>query len=994
MFLLVSACVSGTVVFVSGYSAQAQQAIVDVTFAPDDLGSAWVLTGPPDRDLAALLPAGSDRLTEAPVAGRTAEARWNAPRFGPAINATLAWRADSCVHLVLVAGRCPSAPGDVAVSATDAAAYRVRVGDQVTRQLVIGDPVRLVVSGVYRVRDRADPYWFQNPPVGRTRYDPVADKAYGDPLLAVRDQFQGDGFFETLELRLDRTALRTADLSRLGRDTAGLADAAVHAGGRLTTKVPANLQRVGSERARVVTGLALSLTQLAALVLVVLVLLSSVALSSSRAELGLRRLRGERTGTLLRLVLGPWSAAVTVGWLLGWVPGLALLAAAASRLPGDRGLPMTAALLVAPLVTLAVLIVVLVPGARSMLAQPVIALLQAAPSAAREVRARQQLVDLAVVVLAGCGLLVAFQAGTSSVLGLLVPSLLAIGIGVLLFRVIVAVAARRRRQLAVRGVSAGLLTAILMVRLRGLRILVVATCLAAAFAVFAVQLQAIGAGVRRHVAQVRTGAAAVLEVDATPAAVLSALDRLDPRHGTPAAALAAVVVTRRTDPTALRALFTEPLGFAHVAYGASQAAADEAWAAVAAPRVDPVSVTGDAVVVETGPHPDLGRTAGDSPVVTGTQAELRMDYLTSDGRLRSQRLGQLRLAAGGDQRFRQRVACSGGCRLIRITLAPNGPMAGSVPLTTVAISRSGVEQAVDLGAADSWPTVPPADPDDSLQLRRRGGSLSLEARSGGGQVAVQQAWVPTVLPMMLARDVQLGALPTVAAPDESLLPIRAVARAADAVPRELSGVAVADLASVLRAGAGSVAPGNRVQVWVGPAAVGHLGEVQRGLAASGIRVVSTATLAEALFAQHNTASALTGEIAPGLAVLAGVFAALSVALTVAGHRAVLGRDLAALALAGVRGARLRRAVVLTYLAPGVLAVVLGSAAGTAGSALVVGSLPLLPDVTPAIHNDLGLHVGAVAGCVGAALVVLVAVVTVSVHALSRGSTIDQLQGPR
>jgi hypothetical protein len=321
-----------------------------------------------------------------------------------------------------------------------------------------------------------------------------------------------------------------------------------------------------------------------------------------------------------------------------------------------------------------------VPPARELLAQPVIGLLRSAPSVARDTGGRQRLLDVALLLLAVTGLVVALQVGRDSVVGLLVPSLLAIGAGVTLYLVLVRLAARRRRVLAQRGSHpAGLLRAILTFRLRGLRLLVIATSVAATFAVFAVQLQAIGGSVRQHDAEVRSGAATVLTVDGDPATVVAALGRFDPRHATAEASVTPVVVTRRSDPRALRGMFVEPAAFSALAYGADRTAGPERWAAIAAPRVDPVSFRGDTVTAQVGRHDDLRRTNPDPPVSSGTRAALGVDYRAADGIVRSLALGQVDLAAGGGQRLTRPVLCRDGCTLLRITLTPDGdlPVAGS-----------------------------------------------------------------------------------------------------------------------------------------------------------------------------------------------------------------------------------------------------------------------------------------------------------------------------
>lgn len=984
VILVVSGLISAAVVFAAGYQHQVQQTIVDATFAGES-GNTWRLIGEPGIDLAALLPPGAGRLTEAPVAGRSESITWTSDRSGGPVDAVVISRTDVCAHLVLVAGRCPSRADEVAVSTADAAAYRMAPGDRLQEQATISQESTFTVAGVYRPHDPAEPYWFGATPTGRSGLIRVDTTDFqGDQLITVAESFGGP-FSETLDVRIDHTALRTANLDRLRADTAALDDAAVHHQSRLVTGVPGSLDRIAAERSRVTTGLALTLAQLAALVLVVVVLLASVALADQRSELGLARLRGEPPGALRRLVIGRWGAVVLAGWLLGWVPGLAVLGVLAVRLPGQHGLPVGPALMVAPGLTLLIMIGAVLPATRSVLAQPVVALLRSGPSGARSEGGPQLLVDVTLLALAAAGLVVAAQAGTASVLGLIAPSLLAIGVAVLLVRLLGRLAATARVQLT-RGRlrPEALLTAILIVRLRGLRIVVVATCLAAAFAVVAVQVQAIGSAIRTHDAEVSTGAVGVVAVTGKLPKVLGALDELDPQHATPAATMTPVVLTRRADPAALRGMYVEPAGFQRVALGADLVTGPETWARIVAPAVDPVTFTGSTVTAEVAAHEALGRTGtGDMAARTGTRADLGLDYLDAAGTPRSVVLGRLDLAAGPAQRFGRAVDCASGCRILRITLTPNGPVLGELRLVSLAASTNSSTRPVDLGLANRW--QPGTAPGASLRAQPGPSGLTLRVDSGGNAVAVQHAWLPLVMPVLVAADVGTDADPTLAGPDGRPLRIDPVARAKDAVPRELDGVAVGDLTTVRRDG---VRPGLSqadVEIWLSPAALDRLDEVTAGLERRGVSVLRVDTVQQAGAAQRSTAAALTGQIAPGLAGLAAVFAALGIALAISGQRAALARNLAALRLAGLPEPTLRRPVLLVYLGHAFLAVVLGALTGSLGCVLVIDSLPLLPDAPPAIRLDLGLRPGPLLVTVAAMLTVVVVAVLLGVRRVWRGT---------
>jgi hypothetical protein len=990
LIVLVSALISGTAVFAAGYQHVVQQAAVEAILAVDGAGNSWSLTGAPRSHLPGVLPPGIERLTTPPVAGRIAALQWRIEgSTDPLIKGGLRWRAEACAHVALVSGQCPSSRDDVAVSTADARNFGVEVGDRLTLTPTLS-PVRpAVVSGIYQVNNAKEPYWFDVSPVGRSLYQ--EEVRLSDDLLTDYSAFADvTTFQESLDIRVDGPVVRLADLDDLANITVELRKAP-STEVSVVTGIPDSLHRISQERQRAVAGLTLSLAQLAVLVGVVLALLAAVELTAQRPELGLARLRGEPVVRLRRMVAGRWAAVITAGWLIGWVPGLVLLGVVTAMSSDGQGLLLGPALVVVPLSCLLVMVGVISVPARTMLAQPVTGLLRSAPSAVRESGGRQVIVDVGLLIVAVSGLVVAVQVGTDSVLGLLVPSLLAVGAGVALYLVLVRLMARRRRLLAGSGTRpAALLHATLTFRLRGLRLLVVATSVAAAFAVFAVQVQAIGSDVRRHDAEVRTGAAAVLTVDGDAPDVVRALARFDPRHSATDATVTPVVVARRKDPEALRGMFVEPAAFARLGYGADRTTAADTWAAISAPRVDPVQFRGDIITAQVGRHDNLGRATTEPPISRGTQAELGITYYAADGVVRTADLGRVALAAGGGERLTAPVLCRDGCNLVRITLTPDGPMEGTLPLTSFAAGAAPGGRPIALQTAERWSFVPSNDSTDQLAVNPGNGGPALNVRSAGGPLAVQDAWVPVTLPVLLAAGERLESKPTVAAPDGSQQAVTPVAETADAVPRELDGVAVADLESVLRAGRGASGLETEVQVWASDAGLRRLGELEQMLDAAGIRVVDVRLAEDARSANRTTAAALSAQIAPGLAALAGLFALLGVALTVFGQQSVLGRDLAALQRAGLRRATVHRAATATYLVPGLLAVLLGAAAGTAGCLLVIPELPMLADAHPAIHDDVRPRLLPLAGTVALAAGALTAVVLFSVRRLSRGPGIDTL----
>jgi hypothetical protein len=438
-------------------------------------------------------------------------------------------------------------------------------------------------------------------------------------------------------------------------------------------------------------------------------------------------------------------------------------------------------------------------------------------------------------------------------------------------------------------------------------------------------------------------------------------------------------------------MFVEPAAFARLGYGADRTTDAQTWDTISAPRAEPVRFRGDTLTAEVGRHAGLGRATTEPPFRRGTRATLGVDYYAADGVVRSAALGKLRLAAGGGERLTAPVLCRDDCNLVRITLTPDGPMEGILPLAHFAAGTAQSAEPILLQTAERWASVPSNDPTDQLTVNPGDGGPSLTVRSAGGPLAAQDRWVPISVPVLLAAGARLESRPTVSAPDGSQLAITPVAQTGNAVPGELDGVAVADLGSALRAGRGRAGPESAVQLWVSEAGLGRLAEIEKTMTEAGIRVLDVRMAENARLANRTTAAALSAQIAPGLAALAGLFAGLGIALTIVSQQSVLGRDLAALHRAGLRRTTVTRAATATYLLPGLLAVLLGAAAGTAGCLLVIPELPMLANPHPAIQSDLRPHLVPLAASVALAAGVLTAVVLLGVRRLTRGSGIETLE---
>ena len=206
-----------------------------------------------------------------------------------------------------------------------------------------------------------------------------------------------------------------------------------------------------------------------------------------------------------------------------------------------------------------------------------------------------------------------------------------------------------------------------------------------------------------------------------------------------------------------------------------------------------------------------------------------------------------------------------------------------------------------------------------------------------------------------------------------MLPISQVIETVDAVPGQLSGVAVADLEVARRLGpAGRRRPDHRAALAGADGARIDWPKCSGPWPIKASWSAGSTRLAAAEQADRYTATALTGRIAPGLGVLAAMLLVLGIGLTAAGRRGVLVGELAALRLGGLSRATSSRATLVATVGPALLAVVVGAAAGAVGSALVIRSLPLLPNAQSAIRVDLALLWPTLLGTAGVMAVVVVA----------------------
>ncbi len=353
----------------------------------------------------------------------------------PAASAVAA-RDGFCGHVNVIAGRCPTGPGEAMVSRRTAmSSYGWKPGATLR---FAGIPA-LKVVGVYTARDEQEAYWF-----GTGYFDAQLGGAKGldvlDAVLVDRSAFtRFPGSLDVVayaDYPIAPAELRLADIPRLRADVAHVkaeyADARPLA---LTTHVTTALDAAAHQQDLIDTATLLVTLQLCVLGWLVLFQVVTDAAEARGPEIALAKLRGHTAAQAVATGLAEPVAILVVaaplGLLAGW--GAAGLFAAAAFVPGtpvQLGWEPVAAIAAA----FAGGLVAAGLAARRVLTRPVLE--QWRRTTARPRRTRSALVvDVAIAVLAVGGLvtlrLTANPTGGGNVATLLAPGLLVAAVAVI-----------------------------------------------------------------------------------------------------------------------------------------------------------------------------------------------------------------------------------------------------------------------------------------------------------------------------------------------------------------------------------------------------------------------------------------------------------------------------------------------------------------------------------------------------------------------------------
>ena len=891
--------------------------------------------------------------------------------------APLVWQDGGCESLRLVAGRCPRAQDQVALSSRSAVLLRVSPGGVVELPQLAGEPevagrgtpfpTRYRVVGVYLPGDAEDVQWagtgwfsFTARPSTDVRdaLPPVLDA-----VLTTRDLLDVlavTPVVAQVQRTLDASARSALDRARL---EAELRDWEV----RTTTesdllvrtpvlRLLTELREDGSTTRRTAVLLGLQLLLLACWGLSSVV---SSSVSARTADTALGGLRGLRRRTTIALGLAEPLLLVLVALPLGLLLGTGVTAALASvALPGDVALRADGVLgwSVAAAAAGAALAVAL--GVRRALVAPV--LQQLGGGAVHAGTGPWALVGEAVVVALAVAAVVELARGDGAGdgTGLLAPALTGIALGVLLARVLRVALLLAVRWTRDRGSPSAFLAVRGGARRGGTTVLVALLAVTVSVAVYAAGVLAVGDTQRAAQAEMETGAAAVYEVAPLPVSrLLAAVDEVDPGGSRLAAA------ARRDS--------TRGAGFERVvAVDAERLAAVAAWrpewastgvgalaGALRPPTEPPLVVSGERLELTVLTEPDSDSTRG----------ELVLRLRTAIGADVSVRLGEVEDRSEPQVLAVDLPDCTGGCAVtsIGVLALPSDfqrSLVGTVTWQRLVVDGEEVPGAFD--DEDAWRAVLPVPADTSPfavpTTRLEGRRSGLEVRYAelpDRDVVIARADVPAHVPVLAAggtelRPVGQDDLVYSLGLDAEPTTARVVGRAA-VLPWLGTDGSLADLATLDRASAG-VDDSAVLEVWSSAPVSERTAEALR---VAGLEVVATRSAASRTTALQEAGSARVLLLLPALAAAAVVvagFAMAAQALSAARTRAV---ESAALAAVGVAPGVSRRAGLLEALGAVATAAVAGGAAAllsldlTAGDVVRAGlraPLAPLPDRVPTL----------------------------------------------
>ncbi|MEP6648782.1 MAG: ABC transporter permease [Lapillicoccus sp.] len=996
--VVLSALVTTCLVVAPLYTRALEQAMVRTLLAEataDETGlrlAASSSTDPslavsPD-DLAELVPDTVRDMFGTPILSTAVDIR-RMPLAGEPGGRLLA-RDGMCDHVRFADGRCPSAPGEIAVSADQAQVLEMPVGvtldvgefDAAVSQVDATPRTTLRVVGVYEPLD--GPYWFGDRLTGsvsqRLGFDTMLTPVEtltglvtapdGKPTRWFQPQYAADVPLLADRVGIDEIGSLGGAVRRLveypmGADRVGeVADTVTVRSGLPTI---ADEVQVGSDQAAVTVPLLMA--QMGLLLVCVLWLVLVAAADQRRGEVAVARLRGRGSRGARRLLLGETLPPVVLGAPLG-----ALLAVACSSvarhtvLTSDPPFEVPIAAAVALVAGLALMIGLALLSVQRVCREPVAALTRSVPP--RRTNVRLGVLEAMLVAAAAAAFLALVTGTVGGPVGQVAPTLLALAVGVVAARAMSSVLAAGGRRLLRRGrptAGAALLTAS---RRGTTRWLVPVVTVALCIVVVTTDALAVGARNWTGRAAAEVGSASVLTVDSGDlSAVNEAVRAVDPTgaHVTPVAVL---------EPSGQREGTTVgvvPDSFRRIALWPGVDVGAIAWDRLTAPTVPPLTLTGTRVAY----HVEAAAFSVVQPAIRRppTSLALALRVVRTDGTVDSIPLGTLP-ANGINADQEVTVSCAEGCRITGVgVLAP--PSTAAVT-GSVNVSRLSVDgRSLDIGGATSWRDT---STDDSVVTGMfLASALRLDyALTGSDQAFLTHASVPDVVPALTtpaAAPSAPGATFAGSYVDGSALVLRS-AGGVTFVPGGPPSASIVNLDNLLAEGwrgRGSAL----LKAYVDTRDPAYLAHLTEALAEHGITVVTTTHAEDAAAVYSRTAAAWSLQLALAVGLLSLLVAAAGIIVLASTSWRARSRDYAVLRLVGQRTRGLALLAQLETAPVIVFSAVLGAAVGLWAAPPAVGMMPLFTSPPPTFPVDLHTAWGpaTLAGLVGLVALALVGVVT-------------------
>jgi hypothetical protein len=861
----------------------------------------------------------------------------------------VAARSDGCAAFPVVAGRCPTSPGEVLIPAS-LDGGRIGVGQTLAISAAQGRGTVKVVGRYDARRSTALLLADTSPVVGE-----ISAPDFVMAATAIDDR----RWPLTVASRVSPLSYRlTVDREGQARQAVDSVQHAVIAEAAdlsFSSSLPDLLDRIDQDR-QATAGLILVVTaEVVALAWFGAVVVMRLAAQVRGREWALGRLRGLPRGTWLVTVYGEVAVLLAVGAVLG--VGLAVVTC---RLAVRHYLPASAyvephrwpVLLGAGLALLGLgagLVISSLRTART----PLASLLRESaepPQSSRTALVAETLV--VVLALASVYQLIAGDTltGRSAGLALLAPGLVALAVGLVSIRLVAALV-RRRTMRPARSVG-GLVIWRQLARVPSVLHRNVALALAVALAVFATQLGALSLRNRTARADGIVGAATVAHVRVPVGQNLLELVRNADPGGSAAMAVAERDAPSDGDISRVVAVDTtrlarvaawQPDGSALTAAQVAQLLRPKGPAPIVV-RGSRLAVHLTAVQVTVAPQP--------VPVAGDRAAPLLSVIVAGPSGWRSLPLGVL--ATGGSNVYTTSIDCPSGCRLVKFTTRATTPSAYVANFTITSVATD-AQPASDFDAAlhqaNRWQAVASSitDPQSivvDLSAHSRGLAVRTVDRLGSATPAFAPSDLPDPLPALLGAATATSAVPgrphvvSGTGFDDQRQLLTVVGRT-PIVPRALNHGVLVDLAgmSSLSDPASSHADS---EVWLSP---GEHRDVYAALAKAGVVVTRTESLRSAMAALARVGTARAVLIDLALAWLAGLLALAFYVSTqvIDGPRRRRLWDVTR--HSGVTRRRMRWLVMAEFTVPALIGVAVGALAGVLAVLVAGRRLPLFPSGT-------------------------------------------------